>query len=74
VRNVHESLEGFQTEFSSSQPKPQNVEAKYAFAKPGPLYVDVETKVLLGWKCVPDTDFEVMIVQKPLNMMTISQT
>ena len=33
--------------------------------RPGPLYVDIETKVLLGWKVVPGTDLEVLIVQKP---------
>jgi hypothetical protein len=29
--------------------------------------VDLETKVLLGWKEVPDTHLEVLIVQKPLS-------
>ena len=65
IRNVHETLEGFQTEFSSSNPIPKAVEAKYAFMKPGPLYVDINTQVLLGWKCIPDTDLEMLIVQKP---------
>ena len=65
VRTVHPSMEGFQTEFSSSTPQPSGIEAKYAFAKPGPLYVDLETLTLLGWKCVPETELEVLIVQKP---------
>lgn len=65
VSNAHESLEGFQTAFSSPHPQPRQIEAKYAFASPGPLYVDIETKVLLGWKIVPGTDLEVLIVQKP---------
>lgn len=65
VRNAHDSLEGFQTEFSSPYPQPKAIEAKYAFAKPGPLYVDIETNVLLGWKCIPETDLEVLVVQKP---------
>lgn len=69
VSNVHDSLEGFQTDFSSPDPLPSHVEAKYAFTKPGPLYVDFETKVLLGWKLVPGTDLEVLIVQKPLNII-----
>lgn len=63
--NFHHTLKGFQTEYSSENPSPRAVEERYAFLKPGPLYVDLETKILLGWKCVPDTDFEVLIVQKP---------
>jgi len=65
IRNSHDSLEGFQTGFSSPTPAPRAVEPEYAFAKPGPLYVDIETKTLLGWKVVPDTELEVLIVQKP---------
>lgn len=72
VRDSHDTLEGFQTENSSSNLLPRDVEAKYAFEKPGPLYVDIETNVLLGWKSVPDTDLEVLIVQKPLRYITIS--
>jgi len=74
LRAMHESLEDFQTEFSSPNPQPRAIEAKYAFAKPGPLYVDIETNVLLGWKIVPDTDFEVLVVQKPIQVRTISVT
>lgn len=69
VRSVHESMKGFQVDFSSSIPQPKGVEAKYAFSKPGPLYVDLETKVLLGWKCVPKSELEVLIVQKPDNLI-----
>lgn len=65
VRSVHDKLEGYQVEFSSPNPSPKAIEAKYALAKPGPLYVDLDTKVLLGWKSVPYTDLEVLIVQKP---------
>lgn len=65
IRELHESLEGFQTEESCPEPLPRNVTARYAFLKPGPLYVDLNTKILLGWKCVPETMFEVLIVQKP---------
>lgn len=65
IRSNHYSLEGYQTEYSSLNPSPRGVEAAFAYAKPGPLYVDLETKVLLGWKLVPDTDLEVLIVQKP---------
>lgn len=65
VRAAHDTLEGFQVEFSSPNPSPKMIEAKYALAKPGPLYVDLETRVLLGWKMVPYTDLEVLIVQKP---------
>lgn len=74
VLNAHDSLEGFQTEFSSPRPQPRAIEAKYAFTKPGPLYVDIETKVLLGWKEVPETDLEVLIVQKPVHTINITVT
>lgn len=66
IRDRHDTLEGFQTEFSSSIAKPEKVEKEYAFMKPGPLYVDLETGILLGWKCVPDTELELLIVQKPV--------
>jgi len=72
VLNSHESLEGFQTEFSSPAPNPKSIEAKYAHAYPGPLYVDINTYTLLGWKLVPGTDLEVLIVQKPTHIMTLS--
>lgn len=72
IRNVHDSLEGFQTDFSSPNPTPKAVEAKYALARPGPLYVDINTKVLMGWKSVPDTDLEVLIVQKPKYVVKLS--
>lgn len=72
VRNVHDTLNGFQTGFSSHNPIPKAVEAKYALAKPGPLYVDINTQVLLGWKSVPDTDLEVLIVQKPKYIIKLS--
>ena len=72
IRNIHDSLEGFQTGFSSPNPAPKAIEAKYALAKPGPLYVDINTKVLLGWKCIPNTDLEVLIVQKPKYVIKLS--
>lgn len=65
IRDAHASLDGYQTQFSSPEILPRAIEAKYAFTKPGPLYVDIDTKILLGWKVVPGTDFEVLIVQKP---------
>lgn len=65
VRKAHDSLEGFQTECSSPTPAPRAIEPEYVFVKPGPLYVDLEQKVLVGWKLVPDTELEVLIVQKP---------
>ncbi len=66
IRDVHESLDGFQTEISSPTPAPRAIESEYAYTKPGPLYVDIQTKVLLGWKVVPGTELEVLIVQKPV--------
>lgn len=72
MRDLHESLDGFQTEFSSPTPSPRMVESQYAFEKPGPLYVDVNTGILMGWKCVPNTEFEVLIVQRPIRYHTIT--
>ncbi len=70
IESMHDSLEGFQTAISSSNPAPRMVEEKYVYEKPGPLYVDVQTGVLVGWKCVTDTDLEVLIVQKPTVLIT----
>lgn len=74
VRASHASIKGFQIDFSSPFPQPKAIEAKYAFAKPGPLYVDIETKVLLGWQCVPRSEFEVLIVQKPDNLIPLGSS
>ncbi len=65
IRREHESLEGFQTEYSCPNPSPREITREYIFLKPGPLYVDIHTKALLGWKLVPDTELEVLLVQKP---------
>lgn len=65
IKRAHHSLEGFQTEFSSPDPSPRAITPEYALEHPGPLYVDLQTKVLLGWKRVPGTELEVLIVQKP---------
>lgn len=65
-REVHNSLDKFQIFESSSNPSPRLVEPEYAYAKPGPLYVDLNTKILLGWQVVPGTEFELLIVQKPV--------
>lgn len=73
VRNRHHTLEGFQTDFSSPLPQPRAIEARYAFAVPGPLYIDIETCIILGWKCIPDTDLEVLIVQKPIEQDTYAR-
>jgi hypothetical protein len=72
IREVHEPLDGFQTEMSCPHSSPRHIEPQYAFEKPGPLYVDVNTGILLGWKCGPDTALEVLIVQNPINIITIS--
>lgn len=72
IRNSHLSLDHFQVENSSSNPSPRIIEPEeLALKKPGPLYVDVDTKVLLGWQCVPGTEFEVLIVQKPKKVSLI---
>ncbi len=62
---IHGSLRGFQTAQSSPESSPRLIAPEYAFLKPGPLYVDLDTKIVLGWKLVPDTEMEVLIVQKP---------
>lgn len=66
IREVHASLDRFQTLESSPTPSPRGIESEYVYTKPGPLYVDLETKILLGWQLVPGTDFEVLVVQKPI--------
>lgn len=65
VKLLHDSLEGFQTESSSKISQPERVEETYALCSPGPLYIDRSTKILLGWKKVPGTYFEVLVVQHP---------
>ncbi len=65
VMQAHDSLEGFQTDVSSPQPQPHKIEPEYARSVPGPLYVDPVSLVLVGWQVVPETDLEVLIVQKP---------
>lgn len=66
IKQQHGALEGFQLEMTSKNPSPRLVEESIAMAKPGPLYVDPETCVFVGWKIVPGTELEVLIVQKPL--------
>lgn len=66
VRDSHDSLEGFQTEYSSPAPAPRAIAPEYVYTKPGPLYVDIGTRILLGWKEIPETGVEVLIVQKPV--------
>lgn len=65
IKESHHSLEGFQLEKSSTNPLPRMIEKEFAYAKPGPLYVDMQTKILIGWKCVPNTNLEVLLVQRP---------
>jgi hypothetical protein len=72
IRSIHDSLENFQTTYCSQNSSPRLVEEQYAFEKPGPLYVDLDQGVLVGWHCVPDTELEVLIVQKPTVLITIT--
>lgn len=69
IREAHDSLDRFQTAHSSPNPAPRMVEPEYVFIKPGPLYVNLQNKVLVGWQVVPDTDMEVLIVQKPTGII-----
>ncbi|QLH35517.1 MAG: hypothetical protein HWD61_04665 [Parachlamydiaceae bacterium] len=73
IRLSHHSLEGFQTEYSSSIPAPSQIEPMYANAVPGPLYVDLDTQILLGWKQVPLTDLEVLVVQNPKEFLNFQK-
>lgn len=65
LKLLHEYIEEFQIEKSSPEFRPEKIEEEYALLSPGPLYVDKATKVLMGWKKVPGTYFEVLVVQKP---------
>lgn len=66
IRNKHENLDGFQIARSSTRPSPRQIEPTFAYLKPGPLYVDIDTAFLLGWKEVPESQMEVFILQKPV--------
>lgn len=72
LRKVHDSLSAYQTEQSCSNPSPRMVDSKYVYIKPGPLYVEINSGVLLGWQIVPDTEIEVLVIQKPTKIITIS--
>jgi hypothetical protein len=65
IINRHDSLEGFQTSYSCPRPLPSEITNDYIYTKPGPLYVDKHTGVLVGWKRIPDSDLEALIVQRP---------
>lgn len=65
LKLLHGSLEEFQTEKSSAHSRPEDVEEEYISLAPGPLYVDRTSKVVMGWKKVPGTYFEVLVVQRP---------
>jgi len=62
----HGTLEGFQTEFSCENPLPQEVEEEFNLIKPGPLYVNLENDFVMGWKVVPGTEVEVLVVKRPI--------
>ena len=65
LKLLHGSLEGFQTEKSSTRLRPEDVEEEFSSIAPGPLYVDRKEKVVIGWKKVPGTHFESLVVQRP---------
>lgn len=66
IREAHETFDGYQTESSCPNPLPKQITPEYIYTKPGPLYVDFENKILLGWKLIPGSELEVLIVQKPV--------
>lgn len=65
IRDKHESLELFETEFSCPKTLPKEITPEYVYHEKGPLYVDLDTHVLMGWQKVPYTEFEVLVVQHP---------
>lgn len=67
IENSHQVIYGFQKEFSSKNPSPRLIEEAIALTKPGPLYADPDSKIIMGWRLVPGTDLEVLIVQKPFS-------
>lgn len=73
IINSHHTLEGYQIDNSSPAPSPRGITKEYCYTRPGPLYVDVETKILLGWKQVPNTQLEVLIVQKPKGIFELKK-
>ena len=58
-----ELFEGYQIHDSSAEEKPKKASEYHQALKPGPLYIDRDSKVLVGWKCVPETVLEVLVVQ-----------
>lgn len=65
VRSMHITLRGYQTENSCPARSPKAISLMYSMTKPGPLYVDMKTGTLMGWKQVPDSNFELLVVQLP---------
>jgi hypothetical protein len=65
IKDCHNSIEQFEWLHSCSDPDPSKVTNEFVYRKPGPLYVDKDTKVLLGWQIVPDTELEVLVLQTP---------
>ncbi|SCA58719.1 Uncharacterized protein AB751O23_AL_00190 [Chlamydiales bacterium SCGC AB-751-O23] len=63
-----DSIKDFQIEQSSEESNPEKASEFHQALKPGPLYVDLEQGVLVGWKCVPETVLEVLIVQQTKNL------
>lgn len=74
IIKAHDPLTGFQTEFSSRNPSPRMVEESFALQKPGPLYADPDSLCLVGWKLVPGTEIEVLIVQRPKKIHVVKYT
>ncbi len=66
IRLLHAAVDGFQVDHSSKKIYPSSVEPEFALLSPGPLYIDRRTKILIGWKKVHGTHFEVLFVQRPL--------
>ena len=73
VISAHHTIEGYEIDNSCPNVSPRTITKDYCYTKPGPLYVDLETKILLGWKQVPNTLLEVLIVQKPKGIFEIKR-
>lgn len=61
----HDSIKGFQINQLPKYTKEQPLNHKFAHIKPGPLFVDLKTKALLGWKEIPETNLETLVYQPP---------
>lgn len=61
----HSCLKHFQLHPSGANTAFSYSDWTSADMKPGPLFVDLEAGVAVGWQCIPHTNLEIIIVQPP---------